>query len=261
MIATLPSKARRSSPAPGSTRRRRRASSASPWPAGEVAGALASDSLTEAGLEAGRFDGAAVETLLVDWSDVSHRLLLATATLGEVRRAGRRLHRRAALRRPSPQPGRRAGSSPRPATPISAMRAAASILRRPALPPRRPSPRPTGACAIEAAGLGAIEAGRFTAGRLTWTGGANAGLAVEVKRHARRRRILDLWRPAPSRSRPVTASWSRPAATSASGPAATASPMPPNFRGFPHMPGNDRALGYARAGAGNDGQDVADDDA
>lgn len=31
-----------------------------------------------------------------------------------------------------------------------------------------------------------------------------------------------------------------------------------NFRGFPHMPGNDFALSYARAGAGNDGAPVVE---
>jgi uncharacterized phage protein (TIGR02218 family) len=54
----------------------------------EIYGALAADSLTEADLAAGRFDAARVDTWLVDWSDVTLRVLLSRATLGEVKREG-----------------------------------------------------------------------------------------------------------------------------------------------------------------------------
>src|SRR4026208_1349540 len=54
----------------------------------ELSGALASDSLNEADLAAGRYDGATVEICLVDWSEPALRLLLAKGTLGEVRREG-----------------------------------------------------------------------------------------------------------------------------------------------------------------------------
>lgn len=54
----------------------------------ELSGALADDSLNEADLAAGRYDAAAVELWLVDWSEPSLRVLLAKGTLGEVRREG-----------------------------------------------------------------------------------------------------------------------------------------------------------------------------
>src|SRR5258707_5481970 len=52
----------------------------------EIAGALADDSLTEADLAAGRYDAAKVELHLVDWSEPTLGVQLATGLLGEVRR-------------------------------------------------------------------------------------------------------------------------------------------------------------------------------
>jgi uncharacterized phage protein (TIGR02218 family) len=56
--------------------------------ASEISGALSDDSLNEDDLAAGRYDAAAVETWLVDWSAPHLRLLLARSVLGEVRRDG-----------------------------------------------------------------------------------------------------------------------------------------------------------------------------
>ena len=55
----------------------------------EIAGALADDSLAEADLAAGRYDAAAIEVHLVDWSEPSLNVLLAKGVLGEVRREGK----------------------------------------------------------------------------------------------------------------------------------------------------------------------------
>src|SRR6185437_956872 len=54
----------------------------------EIAGALADDALAEADLAAGRYDAAAIEVHLVDWSEPSLSVLLAKGVLGEVRREG-----------------------------------------------------------------------------------------------------------------------------------------------------------------------------
>jgi uncharacterized phage protein (TIGR02218 family) len=52
----------------------------------EIEGALSSDLITEEDLAAGRYDGAAVELWCVDWQDPAARLLLRTGTLGEASR-------------------------------------------------------------------------------------------------------------------------------------------------------------------------------
>ena len=54
---------------------------------GEVSGALVSAGLTEDDISSGLYDDASVETWLVNWSDVSQRLLLDIGSLGEIRRA------------------------------------------------------------------------------------------------------------------------------------------------------------------------------
>ena len=66
---------------------------------GEATGALSDESLTEADLLNGLYDGASVETWLVDWTNVTDRALLDIATIGEIRRGEMRLRRGVALER------------------------------------------------------------------------------------------------------------------------------------------------------------------
>jgi uncharacterized phage protein (TIGR02218 family) len=54
----------------------------------EVSGALTSERLNEADLSAGFYDDAAVEIFRVDWSSPENRILMRTGSLGEVSRAG-----------------------------------------------------------------------------------------------------------------------------------------------------------------------------
>ena len=111
-----------------------------------------------------------------------------------------------------------------------------------------------------ASGLGDFAGGWFARGRLAWTGGANEGRAIEVRAH----RVADgvasfeLWQAmagaiAAGDTFTVTAGCDKLFATCqakfANGP---------NFRGFPHMPGNDFVLSYALAGDGNDGSAVVE---
>ena len=51
---------------------------------GEVIGVLRSDAISEDDIAAGLFDGAAVETWRVNWRDVSQRVQLRRATIGEI---------------------------------------------------------------------------------------------------------------------------------------------------------------------------------
>jgi uncharacterized phage protein (TIGR02218 family) len=54
----------------------------------ELSGALNDDTLSEADLAAGRYDAAAVEIWLVDWSEPALKVKLNAGVLGEVRREG-----------------------------------------------------------------------------------------------------------------------------------------------------------------------------
>lgn len=53
----------------------------------EASGALTSDGITEADIAAGRYDGAEVRSWLVNWADVSERMLRFRGRIGEIRRA------------------------------------------------------------------------------------------------------------------------------------------------------------------------------
>ena len=58
----------------------------------EALGALSDASVTEADIEAGRFDGAEVKAWLVNWADVSQRTLQFRGSIGELRRNGGVFH-------------------------------------------------------------------------------------------------------------------------------------------------------------------------
>lgn len=58
----------------------------------EAMGALSDDALSEADIEAGRFDGAEVVSWLVNWQDVTQRKVLFRGSIGEIRRAGGAFH-------------------------------------------------------------------------------------------------------------------------------------------------------------------------
>ena len=110
--------------------------------------------------------------------------------------------------------------------------------------------RTDGALGLTTADLGAYADGWFTAGKLTWASGAHAGLAVEIKAHRAMGATaeLDLWQRAP---KPIavgdafamTAGCDKAFATCRDRFANVL-----NFRGFPHMPGNDFVVRTPRQG-------------
>ncbi|MFQ6553313.1 DUF2163 domain-containing protein [Aestuariibius insulae] len=58
----------------------------------EAMGALSDASIREADIEAGRFDGAEVRAWLVNWADVTERMLQFKGSIGEIRRQGGAFH-------------------------------------------------------------------------------------------------------------------------------------------------------------------------
>jgi uncharacterized phage protein (TIGR02218 family) len=225
----------------------------------EISGALADDSLTDADLAAGRYDAAQVETWLVDWSDPQLKVLTARGTLGEVKREGQaftaELRGRADLL--SQESGR-----------LYTAKCGADLgdarckvdLTNPAL-------RGTGAISVVegtsilvASGLDGFADTLFSLGRLLWTGGANAGLSIEIKQHrlAAGHAQLTLWQAMPEAiaigdTFTVTAGCDKRFATCRARFANT-----DNFRGFPQIPGNDFLLASPAQGApGNYGLSLA----
>jgi uncharacterized phage protein (TIGR02218 family) len=221
----------------------------------EVAGALAADTLNEDDLAAGLYDAAEVEVWLLDWSEPALRVLMAQAVLGEVRREGEAFvaELRGLAHRLAEESGRLYTATC--AADLGDARCTVD-LANPAFRGSGSIVALTGTSGFTAAGLDAFADSWFTAGRLAWTGGSNAGLAVEVKRHANDGTMvtLDLWQAmayalAPGDTFTVTAGCDKRFDTCRDRFANSI-----NFRGFPHIPGNDFLIAYPVPGApGNDG--------
>lgn len=211
----------------------------------EAAGALSDDSLAESDLLNGVYDGASVETWLVDWTEVEDRTLLDVATIGEVRRGE---HAFATELRSSAhifdqQQGRafQRGCSADLGDPRCSVDLSLFLM--------------TGVVADFSGGVltldlaASFETGYFTGGVLTFTTGDDNGARFTIKSHAQ------------DALRASIVLWTQPGGAIAVGDAVSLtagcdkSPTAcqrkfdniVNFRGFPHMPGNDRVIAYPSA--------------
>ena len=206
----------------------------------EVASALVSERLSEASLAAGDFDDAAVEIYRVDWSDDARRVLVRRGTIGEVSRSGNAFSAEVrGLAHYLQQPQGRVFQYACDAE-LGDARCGIDLAST--------TYRATGSVADEAgdrmfstSDLASFPDGWFTRGLLVFTGGANAGRAVEVKRHTRRAAdaMIELWQAPGAPLQPgdaftVTAGCDKQHATCRSKFSNAV-----NYRGFPHMPGND----------------------
>lgn len=215
-----------------------------------VAGALSDEGIEAGELEAGLYDGARVETWMVNWSDVSQRVLLSAGEIGEVRR-GRHAFE-AEIRSVSARLNLAVGRTYQPVCDALLGDARCGVDAGAA------AFRGTGAVissvdgrVLAVSGLEAFADGWFEHGALVWTGGANAGLRAEVRGSAAGEIVL--WRAAARAVAPgdgftVTAGCDRRLDSCAAKFANVV-----NFRGCPHMPGNDWIAAYPVEGGVNDG--------
>jgi len=220
----------------------------------DIEGALASSGIDEADLAAGLYDEARVETLLVNWNSPSDFALLRVASIGKVTRRdhgfvaelvsatyrmdqvrGRTITRAcdaelgdARCGFDLDQPGFSGGGS---------------VLSLP------------GAGLLAVSGIGAFDAGFFSAGMLSWTSGARAGTAERVSAHRVGTEGVTLvlepsGRPAVEEGDAFTL---KAGCDKAFATCKARFANAENFRGFPHLPGNDAAYGYVSDGGVFDG--------
>ena len=205
----------------------------------EVESALSSDHLDEAGLASAKFDDAKIEIFRVNWQTPEQRALMRVGSIGEVRRYGSTFA--AEVRGLAHYMGQPSGrlyqhscdtdvGSPRCGVDLNApaFKGSGQVI---AAPTRR---------RFTVSELSGFAEAWFTRGLLTFTSGANAGRAIEVKRHMLTGGLvtLELWQEA---AEPITAGTTfvvtvgcdKALATCAAKFANTI-----NFRGFPDMPGN-----------------------
>ena len=221
----------------------------------EATGALTSARLSEARLVAGDFDNAAIEVWRVNWQDVSQRVLLRRGNLGEVTRG--------------------------PASFAAELRGLAHILNQPqgrifqygcdaVLGDARcgvnlVSPAFSVEATVTAAeenrrmtvsGADDFDENFFARGRAEFISGANAGRMAEVKFHRLRSAglAIELWQPVPFEISPGDRLMLRAGCDKQFATCRDTFANGVNFRGFPHIPGDDFVLNYANRGdPANDG--------
>ena len=220
--------------------------------AANVAGAFSDAAISADDLALGRYDGARVETFLVNWQSPGDHVLLSTRELGEVRTAGQAFTvelRSLAARLDQPHGrlyGRRCDAdlgdtrcgkdiSAAPFTLSGAITAVSDEMT------------------LIVSGLDGRPAGWFDQGRIRFLTGQLAGLSADISSHtiepggAR----LALWSPAPGDQLSVTAGCDKAFETCS---AKFGNGF--NFQGFPYLPGSDFAYGYADADTVHDGRPI-----
>lgn len=208
----------------------------------EVVGMLDSATLTEADLQAGIWDNAAVEIFEVQYTDLSQgRMILATGTLGQVR-AGRVafLAELRGLAQKLQQPIGEVFTIGCQAS-LGDSRCKVSLA----------SWTVTGTVTAAASARAFTDSARaeaahyFTAGLITWTSGENDGLSMEVRLHSTGG-VFELALPMPY-AVAVGDTYSLVAGCRkrAIEDCKTKFNNILNFRGHPYVPGNDKVLGNA----------------
>ncbi|MGY6634939.1 MAG: DUF2163 domain-containing protein [Alkalilacustris sp.] len=220
----------------------------------DAEGVLSSDRITETDILDGRWDNAEVELWRVNWADPGQRVLLRRGAIGQVRRG--RVAFVAEVRSLAHVLGQTVGRTFQAGCDATLSDGRCGVNLEAA------AYRGTGAVtdilrdrAFTASGLGTFAAGWFAHGTVEWTSGANAGRRAEVLAHdlVDGLAILTLLE-APVR--PVAEGDSFIARAGCDKRLATCSAKfgnVVNFRGFPHIPGQDTILRYASRDGGHDG--------
>lgn len=220
----------------------------------DVEGVLSSARITEEDILNGRYDGATVETLIVNWREPEQFAAIGRATIGKMTRADDRFVAELesfgrGLDRVNGRQIRRTCDAE-----LGDARCGVDVA----------GPGFTGLGAVVSfngrdrmmvSGLDGYAAGWFAGGVLTWNSGALAGRServIDFRRDAAGATLV-VWPSLPARPEPgdgfsiVAGCDKRFATCKAKFDNAL------NFRGFPHLPGNDSAYGYVNAEGEFDG--------
>lgn len=220
----------------------------------EVVGLIHSDAIDEADIVLGRYDGARIETWRVNWRNPDERMLVRESTIGEIVREDGAF--RAELRSGQAALNQAQGRLYQPLCDAelgdarcgvdlesAAFRATASVI----------GVRDRFRIAVE--GIAGFAEGRFALGLAAWANGKRDGLRDRVLSAERLGGVDVLGFAAPVGDwvaegdvLTLTAGCDRRFAT-----CRTRFANAENFRGFPHIPGNDYVLRYPKSGDVLDG--------
>ena len=220
----------------------------------DAQGVLSSDRITETDILDGRWDNAEVEVWRVNWQDTSQRVLLRRGAIGQIRRG--RLAFVAEVRSLAHVLGQTVGRT------FQASCDAALGDPRCGINLESATFKGNGTVtdllrdrAFLASGIGAFADGWFSGGTVEWTSGANDGRLAEIMLHEVSSGIVTVTLlEAPVR--PIAASDAFVIRAGCDKRAETCrgkfSNMV-NFRGYPHIPGQDAMIRYATRDAGHEG--------
>jgi uncharacterized phage protein (TIGR02218 family) len=220
----------------------------------DAEGVLTSDRITETDIADGRWDNAAVEVWRVNWADTGQRALMRRGAIGQIRRG--RLAFVAEVRSMAHVLGQTLGRS------FQGTCDAALGDGRCGIDLENPAFRGTGLVtdllrdrAFLVSGIFSFEDGWFSGGTVQWSSGANDGRQAEVLIHTVAGGIVTVTlleapvRPiAVSDTFVIRAGCDKRAETCQ---AKFANMV--NFRGFPHIPGQDAVIRYATKDGGHEG--------
>jgi len=220
----------------------------------DAEGVLSSDRITETDILDGRWDAAEVELWRVNWADTIQRVLMRRGAVGQIRRG--RMAFVAEVRSLAHVLGQTVGRT------FQAGCDAALGDTRCGVNLDAAEYRGNGAVidllrdrAFTASGLAGFEAGWFSYGTIYWTSGANSGRRAEALAHD----LVDGIAVLTLLEAPVRAVTEGDAFTIRAGcdkrieTCSAKFANVANFRGFPHIPGQDTILRYASREGGHEG--------
>lgn len=220
----------------------------------DAEGALTSGRITETDILDGRWDNALVEVWRVNWRATGQRVLLRRGSIGELRRG--RAAFVAEVRSMAHVLGQTVGRAYQGTcdTALGDTRCGVD-LNDPAYTGNGAVADPVRDRAFTASGLGGFANGWFSFGHLEWTSGPNSGRSAEVMMHELASGVVSITLlEAPVRAIngghtfTIRAGCDKRAETCAAKFANIV-----NFRGFPHIPGQDTVIRYASADGGHEG--------
>jgi len=206
----------------------------------EAFGALSDEGITEAEIEAGRYDGARLRAWVVNWQDVAERLEVFAGSLGDIRRVGGAFEAELrgltdALNVPLGRVYQKRCSA------ILADRTCTFDLDTPGYVSERPAEAVEDSRVFRFAQMGGFAGDWFRHGVLRVTSGAAAGLSGLIKRDRSEgaSRVIELWHPLGTRVAPGDGLRIEAGCDKAMATCQFKFDNLLNFQGFPDIPGDD----------------------
>ncbi|MEO0943584.1 MAG: DUF2163 domain-containing protein [Pseudomonadota bacterium] len=220
----------------------------------EALGALSDAAIREEDIRAGRFDGAELQSWLVNWANPEERRLVFRGTLGEIERQGNGF--RAELRSQAEalnQPQGRVYQ--RPCAAVLGDARCGALTVGPGVSVEAEVVSVSHGTELVLPSQASFDDGWFARGRLTVLGGAAAGRVGAIKRdrEVAGQRLVELWEVLSAGFAPGDLVRLEPGCDKTAATCRAKFGNFLNYRGFPDIPGEDWLVSYPVSSGRNDG--------